>query len=60
MLEDDDALAVIKRQQEVVLGSDVNRLEIGAGHVKCAEWRLDGYERQLANRHIVLACNRLE
>ena len=60
MLEDDDALAVIKRQQEVVVGSDVNRLELGAGHVKCVEWRLDGYECQLANRRIGLAWKRDE
>ena len=32
MLEGDDALAVIKRKQEVVVGTDIDRLEIGAGH----------------------------
>ena len=32
-VEEDDALAVLQRQQEVVVGADVDRLELGGGKV---------------------------
>ena len=51
LLEGDDALAVVERQQEVVAGADVKWLEFdGAVHLQPIEWNLHVSECQLAQQ----------
>ena len=52
MVEGDNALAVLQRQQEVKVGADVNCLELVCVKVQLLEWKLDVCVGQLAERHI--------
>ena len=45
VVEGHHAPALLKRQDELVAGADVHRLELGAGDVQRLEWQLDVCER---------------
>ena len=58
LFEGNDALAVLKRQQEVVSGANANWFELAGGEVNLFEWKLDEY--QLAEGRLTSAGKREE
>ena len=59
-VEEDDALALVQRQQEVVVGADVDRFELGGGDVELFERQLYVCKCQLAQRRLADAGKRVE